>query len=733
MNTPSPEQRIVLDHLHAGKNVIVNAVAGSGKSTTVLSLAAELPHMNILQVTYNKMLRHEVKEKTQRFALKNLEVHTYHSAAVKHYTDEAAVDTGIRHILTNDLPCVKRPIPAYDIVVLDECQDMSHMYFQLMQKVLRDMDHPEGHTLQLLVLGDEKQCLYEFRGADSRFLTMADRLWGHFPYLRKPGFERCTLRVSYRITRPMARFINEALMGEERMIATRNGPSVVYIRRDLRVIVDIVVYQIHHLLSQGDTPADFFILANSVKSSNYSIRDIGNALVERGIPIHVPSFDADELDDSCVEGKVVFSTFHAAKGRERKHVFVTGFDAKYFSIAKELDKTVCPNTLYVASTRATRTLFLCEDTMATPFEFLRMTHHDMRKAEFVDFKGHPPSAVSTNRSDFNRGSPNTSEIVTRDVAPSTLTRFLPDKVFDQLTPLLDRIFVVETLPSEEGCRDIPRVIRTKMGLYEDVSDLNGVAIPAFYYDHLSKDPSHALGEGVLRQSINAKIQKWRQQKHKYALLLGAFASLDPGPCRTIDEYLYLSNVFLCAADEMYFKLRQIDRDEYTWLSPPVVSACMATLDQHLGTTAASSLRVETTLVDKSNDMYTQRLRIDDALFPHFGHELRFKFIARVDAMTPDTLWELKCTTKLTVDHLIQTAVYAWIHRTTHPEEEPLMCKILNIRTGEVRRLEATTEELTQMVVLLLRSKFAKHQTISDTAFLAQLFSPPKDKTTKKAK
>jgi hypothetical protein len=238
---------------------------------------------------------------------------------------------------------------------------------------------------------------------------------------------------------------------------------------------------------------------------------------------------------------------------------------------------------------------------------------------------------------------------------------------------------------------------------------------------------------VLRQSINAKIQKWRQQKHKYALLLGAFASLDPGPCRTIDEYLYLSNVFLCAADEMYFKLRQIDRDEYTWLSPPVVSACMATLDQHLGTTAASSLRVETTLVDKSNDMYTQRLRIDDALFPHFGHELRFKFIARVDAMTPDTLWELKCTTKLTVDHLIQTAVYAWIHRTTHPEEEPLMCKILNIRTGEVRRLEATTEELTQMVVLLLRSKFAKHQTISDTAFLAQLFSPPKDKTTKKAK
>lgn len=39
MNPISEEQAVVLKHIKAGQNAVVNAVAGSGKSTTVLSIA----------------------------------------------------------------------------------------------------------------------------------------------------------------------------------------------------------------------------------------------------------------------------------------------------------------------------------------------------------------------------------------------------------------------------------------------------------------------------------------------------------------------------------------------------------------------------------------------------------------------------------------------------------------------------------------------------------------------
>ena len=189
----------------------------------------------------------------------------------------------------------------------------------------------------------------------------------------------------------------------------------------------------------------------------------------------------------------------------------------------------------------------------------------------------------------------------------------------------------------------------------------------------------------------------------------------------MSDYLYLANVSVCAQEEIYFKLKQIADDEYTWLSEDAMLGCMATLDRHLGSSEA--LRVEHVLVDKTNEMEMQRRRIDQALFPYFGHELRFKFVARADVVTSDTLWEIKCVSKLTIDHMMQTAIYAWLLRVVaDPDKEDasnMKCKILNARTGEVRRLEASTEDLALVVRLLLRNKFSKPLRLSDDDFLLQ--------------
>ena len=179
----SQEQRAVLDYIRGDLNVIVDACAGSGKSTTILSIAKELTGKKIRQFTYNSMLRHEIKEKVRELGISNLEVHTYHSFGVKHYSDGAHTDTGIRKI-TRDNMEPRNPIPLVDIVVIDESQDMTLLYFELIVKMANDMcslDNPlvkdEPHKFQLLVLGDYMQGLYEFKGADVRFLTKASEIW----------------------------------------------------------------------------------------------------------------------------------------------------------------------------------------------------------------------------------------------------------------------------------------------------------------------------------------------------------------------------------------------------------------------------------------------------------------------------------------------------------------------------------------------------------------------------
>ena len=47
---PSPEQELVLKALRQGRNARVNAVAGSGKTTTILQIAQAFPNRKILGI-----------------------------------------------------------------------------------------------------------------------------------------------------------------------------------------------------------------------------------------------------------------------------------------------------------------------------------------------------------------------------------------------------------------------------------------------------------------------------------------------------------------------------------------------------------------------------------------------------------------------------------------------------------------------------------------------------------
>lgn len=695
MNTPSVEQQLVIDNLKRGANVVCSAVAGSGKSSTVLAAADQLPNTNILQITYNSSLRLEIRDKVRMFGLPNITIHTFHSLAVKYYSGDCHTDTGIRRVLFHNVT-PRMPIEPFPLLMLDEFQDCTDLYFRFVVKFVRDM----GSPIQLLILGDPAQCLYEFKGADSRFLTLADQFWPHFPLLKSQEFVHCPLKMSYRITDQMAKFVNDAMFGFPLMASCRTGEPVHYIRNNRYWMERTVVFLVKMLIVNGASPDDIFILAPSVKSQLSYARKLENALVENEIPCHVPMFETDGLDDRVINGKVVFSTFHSAKGRQRKYVFVVGFDNSYFDhFARGIgDKTKCPNTLYVGCTRATHCLYLLESDQNTsdrPLDFLKMKHHDFVKSDFVRFMGRPRSVFYHTHSMYPA-----PELQTNKETPTKMIKFMSDATLDIVTPLVDSLFV-ECSPTSHLI-DIPAVIKTPKGFYEAVSDLNGLAIPFVY----------TRNTDMLRSMVENALVETRETEHLYIKrIVGEL----PEDCSSISSCLFLANIYTAIQERLYFKLRQIE--EYNWITDEHMLLCKSRLDSFIGTDT-TTIQSEHTLIRFDDEELHKG--IDIALAPYFPDNIRFRFTGIVDLVTDTCVWELKCTTEITIDHKLQVAIYAWIWSLTNRPARDF--KIMNILSGEVLVLQSDFQSLNQIVIALLKGKYDKLEAKTDQEFVDHCIS-----------
>jgi len=717
MITLSEEQQIILNHIKNGKNVVVDSCAGTGKTTLILSVAKALPDKKLLQMTYNSMLRHEVKERVKRAEIDNMHVHTFHSLAVKYYLPTCFTDTGIRYILYKNLPFIGEP-PIFDIFVLDEAQDMTFIYFQFMAKFARDT----GSPIQLLILGDYMQGLYDFKGADIRFLTKADIIWENFEGLRTKEFQKCTMKLSYRITDSMRHFVNHAMLGHERMDSCKDGEPVVYIRNRRQNMEKIVAAEILRLFENGYSPSDIFVLGPSVKGANSNIRQLENILVERGIPCHVPMLENDKIDERVIDKKVVFSTFHCVKGRERKIVFVLNFDNSYFRCyARNFPRDKCPNTLYVAATRATeRVYFLESDSYRTdrPLEFLKLSHIEMKQQPYIQFKGQHQTLFVDDDADESSQKSSHMGPTKHFLTPTELIKFIPENVMEEISLVIDRIFVEENRELEDI--QTPIIIETKRGFYEEISDLNGIAIPCMYYDYLYnklEKKNDTMEESspqtnVLLNIIRQNIESMRKNEHLY---LKEIARALPENIETISDYLYLANVSVAVQETLYFKLKQIDREEYNWITKDMLEECWKRLDQHIGEECSSNedVMIERTIIHSSAD--EDHKKIDDFLADYFGPDVRFRFTARVDLITKESIWELKCTTKISLDHMLQVVIYAWLWRMLYDEDKKF--KIFNIRTKEFLSLNASLEDLNTIIVALLKGKYEKQEMKSDEEFI----------------
>lgn len=764
---PSEEQMYIINHIKSGKyNGEVDAVAGSGKTTTILSLATHITDKSIIQITYNSELKREVSEKKDKYGLTNIAIFTYHSFAYKYYTEEANTDIGISKIIRTGMP-PKMALPQMDILVGDEIQDMNFLYYQFVQKVLTDSGNnsriqldcspiiTRDNQIQILILGDKYQGLYEFKGADTRFLTLGHQIWSTASPL---PFKQMNLTTSYRVTRQIADFVNKVMLGPdsslscldgcsslvldgcsslgsslgsspvldsslgsslgsspvlgERIHAVKDGPKVSYIRRSncFQVYKSIGARIVNMILSGYAKPSDIFVLAASVKQKYFKM--IENMLVENNIPCYVPMNDVNTIHSDVIKNKVIFSSFHQSKGRERKVVIIYGFDRTYFDYYNRgTDMTVCPSTLYVAATRATEKLIVVES--ADPLPFLKYTHYELRDSSFIDFEGEP---VNFFESDIN-GVANAAAVQCHKTSPTELIRFLNENVVITIADLMEDYLFTSSVNLDLDLEDINNkttivsnenfITSSYFGndVCEEVSDLNGLVIPSLYQERNS-------GVNTITEYVLLKIDKERPfYKEK-------LNEVDFSQSLSLANHLLVTNIYKAMNENLYFKLAQIV--SYDWLSQDNVDAMFGNMDAHISEPA--NLEYEVAIIkDKyktaelTADKYS---RIDEFIERHMGKEFGIlRMNAIVDAISPDTIWEFKCVEALTTEHRLQLLIYAWLIKMTGECVSDMKFKLLNIRTGEMQTLDHSSPLVDEIMVMMLKAKFEKHVPKSDEEFV----------------
>jgi hypothetical protein len=602
---PSEEQSQIIQCVLNGKNVIVDSVAGSGKTTTILHIGKSMPEKRILVLTYNAKLKIETREKAESLELTNMEIHSYHAFCVKYYDHRCHTDPGIITVLKGD----KKPKKSfgYDLILLDEQQDMTNLYYRLVKKIIRDSGSKD---IQIACFGDIYQNIYSFKGSDDRFLSFADKIYNsNNEGLAVRQWQHLRISESFRITKNMCSFVNKHLLGNTRIISKKESPHKVrYIICD--TFTQTPYDEFRRYIELGYRPDDIFILAPSVKKGKHDspVRILENRIVNSGIRCYVPISDEEKIDEQIIQNKVVFSTFHQVKGLERKVVLVFNFDDSYFDFyGRDLPKDRCPNIMYVALTRAK--------------EQMTLFHH------------YENEYISCLLDKYRIGS--TCTLIERreclgikktlheplELGVTELIRNMGIEIIDYAIHSID----YKVIQAAEKAIDVPLKIQTGANTFENVSDINGVAIPAIY-EYLSHKKVTMIDQ--LRKLISRLSLYHRQQ----------YDTIVNKNKMTVSDILYLANLYSSIVSGYIFKTEQIK--EYKWLASNPLKSCLERLG-HVVSRDGTTYEVN---VEAKEVIYNRRL------------------VGIVDVIDNinNIVYELKCVQTVTSENILQLAIYAWI-------------------------------------------------------------------------
>lgn len=623
----SAEQQSIIDAVVDGKNVIVDAVAGCGKTTTSLHIAKARENTRCLLLTYNANLKIETRRKVESYCIDNLEIHSYHSFAVKYFDYPCYDDFRLRRLLDSRKPPVHDI--HFDLIVLDEQQDMKPLFFELVQRILQHNSSPDA---QVCLFGDVNQNIYSYQGSSERFLTEADNI---IPSGR--DWAKLSINTTFRVTRDVAGFVNNALLRQPRLQAHKEGPSVDYVVCNPYDPKE-VLQRIRAFLQQGYRYDDIFVLAPSVRSKKVPVRKLENRCIQARIPCFVPMDDEGKVDEDIMRGKVVFTTFHQSKGLERKIVFVYCMDESYYWYARNASRTECPNPIYVATTRALEHLVVIH---GQHNDFLPFVDRE-QLSRHCTMHGYPSPKERSN-------SPRPQ------VLAMPVTELVKQLDVSGVMVVMDKLKYKETHPVMRADVHLPAKVASEVS-FEDVTTINGTAIPAFF-EYLTNRSCR------LYDSVTSYVDDLSPE-HKERV-----DEIIRSNQLTISDLLFLATIHEARVSGYNYKKTQLRK--FDWLDK----------DE----TLKRILRIMHKRVGKPQGPRFYEVGVSNSI-----EDSNVRIVGIMDCVdeATKTIWEFKTVQYLSEVHILQLAMYAYLTRSSYPD---YTYRLLNITTGQV--LELVLEEM----------------------------------------
>lgn len=357
----------VLRDPHAHQRIL--ASAGSGKTTTLTARIAWLithhgiKAESIVLMTFSRNAAQQMVSRiSDLIGVNGVWAGTFHGLArnllrtyeptrlaTLYFVDEL-IGMGTQWLLT---PKGRNWVSKLRYIVVDEFQDINAAQWKMVERML----HPGA---RLLVVGDDAQNIYTWRGSDVKFILDLEK--------KVPGLLDDQLRINYRSSESIIACANavmryiptlswkKAMEGCQRSLGRkpdvhffwRQKDEFQWIVREVRSILDIKADCTIAVLSR--TNLDLFRLEEEFLDAKipYRLRDVG------GKAAGVAEEEGATAEPDC---RLDLVTLHASKGLEWDIVFVLHCNDDAFPSSKKKEDIICERRLfYVAVTRARRHL-----------------------------------------------------------------------------------------------------------------------------------------------------------------------------------------------------------------------------------------------------------------------------------------------------------------------------------------------------------------------------------------
>jgi len=637
--TPSDEQNEIILNFKAGYNLKIEAVAGAGKTTTLL-LLSKIAYNNFgaksLILTYNKGLQLEIQNTIDGCGLTgSCLVYTIHGYASKVYRKCINNDKILRQCLNDLEPLYNPQIP---VLFIDEVQDMNEDYHKFITKLT--------YQEQILVLtGDRRQNIGEYKGADEKYLVNYDqyfntgRLW-----------KELTLRTSYRLTPAVANFVNKNILNEELIIPgnfKHDDIKPLYYYSEWNFANDNILQTMVKKFGADEV----VIMKASVSNISLNKTSKGSScplgkLVSNSKDIKFCVREEESLTEKEMKGKVLLSSFNSMKGKQRLCTIVYGVNESYFKYYEKGwsdDKKSLPNILYVACTRAQACLILVQDDKN---QHLRTTNVDIIIST-CNVIGCKDEKIELNNNKKKKDNYSVTEVIKH-------------RTTTDIIKLLEFIKITEISPSSQPLK-YENIIQFE-GHYEDIRTYYGILIPI-------------IAEYRTRGDIRFECMPIPDESNEMIEplhIVNRFNQLVLNKSKTYNEWMELIVLNNSMETSHYFMIKQITN--YDWVD---VNFIEESVNRLLNTIENDGSYEVSTSIKKFN--------IDKTKYD------KYNLNGSIDYLTNNNIWEFKNALNLSDEYKIQTAIYISLYYLQNRILLP--GKLFNFRTLELLEITVENPEL----------------------------------------